>query len=89
MGVLSLPAKIIFDDFSFDCSEYIVKRNSSTVGSYSGFTNKDESGKHIAFLIESDIKVGDVLSSFNESYVINFIEYDSYNGKLEMLRAYY
>lgn len=90
MASLPIPAKIYFNDFSFDLVTYSVKRNSEIVASIQGLANKDEDGKHIGFLIGSDIKTGDVLtSSDNEYFIVTRISYDTYNGNREMIKAYY
>ncbi|WP_338754240.1 hypothetical protein [Bacillus sp. FJAT-52991] len=90
MASLPIPAKIYFNDFSFDLVTYSIKRNSEVIASAQGLSNKDEDGTHIGFLIDTDIKVGDVLiSPYNESFVVSRIGYDTYNGNPEMIKAYY
>lgn len=89
MGVLPIPAKRFFDDFSFDLVDCDIKRNSKNVGRFKGLYNKDEGGQHIAFLIDADVKSGDVLTVSNNTFVVKCIEYDHYNGSPELLKAYY
>ena len=89
MGTLLIPAKVYFDDFSFDLLEYQVHRNSQNIGTYSGLINKDELGNHIAFLLECDIKPNDILSCNNKTYIVSDIDYDYYDGNPEILKAYF
>lgn len=71
MSTLPVPAKIYFNDFSFDLVEYTVKRNSSIVGSYKGLSNKD------------------VLMCETKNYIVKAIDYDTYNGQPELIKAYF
>lgn len=90
MGSLPVPAKTFFADFSFDLLTYTVNRDSEVVATVEGLSNSDEDGRHIAFLIGADIEVGDVLiSSTGERFVVKRIGYDTYNGKPELIKAYY
>lgn len=89
MATLPIPAKMFFDDFSFDLVTYQIERNSKAVTSTKGLANKDEHGKHIYFLIGTDVQIGDTLRSNNESFVVGRIDYDTYNGTPEMIKAYY
>lgn len=89
MGILPIPAKVFFDDFSFDALEYVITRNSSIIGTFSGLINKDEDGNYIGFLSDCNIQSGDILSSGNKTYIISNIDFDYYNNKPEMLKAYY
>lgn len=89
MTSLPVSAKTYFDDFAFDLVEYSVKRNSNVIGSYQGLLNEDEDGHHIAFLIGADIKVGDVLTAGNKSYIIKSIDFDTYNGNSELMKTYF
>lgn len=89
MAILPIPAKIYFDYFSFDALEYVVIRNSSNIGTFSGLINKDEDGNYIGFLSDCDIQSGDILTSGNKTYIISNIDFDYYNNNPEMLKAYY
>lgn len=90
MGFLPIPAKIYFNDFAFDLITYSIKRDSVVIASAKGLNNKDEDGRHISFLIDTNIRINDVLtSSTNESFVISRIGYDHYNGTPEIIKAYY
>ncbi len=89
MGTLLIPARIYFDDFSFDTLEYIATRNSSTVGTFAGLIDKDENGNYIGFLSECSIQSGDILTSGNKTYIVSNVDFDYYNNKPEMLKAYY
>lgn len=89
MGILPIPAKMYFDDFSFDLINYSLIRNSQTITNLNGMIDSDEDGKHIKFLIGSDIKINDVLSSGNKSYIVSSIDFDTFNGNVEIIKAYY
>jgi len=89
MASLPVPAQTYFNDFSFDLMEYVIKRDSKSIGSFQGLPNKDESGKHIAFLMDAAIKSEDVLISGNISFVVKSVDYDTYNGKPELIKAYF
>jgi len=89
MGVLPIPAKMYFDDFSFELLNYALIRNSQTISNLNGLIDSDEDGKHIKFLIGPDIAVNDVLSLGNKSYIVSSIEFDTFNGKLEIIKAYF
>ncbi len=89
MAHIPVPASTYFNDFSFELIEYTVKRNSCVIGSFQGLSNKDESGQHIAFLMDAAIKEGDILISGNKSYVVKSVDYDTYNGNPELIKAYF
>ncbi|MEA0555600.1 hypothetical protein U1P98_12820 [Lysinibacillus irui] len=89
MAALPIPANQYFNDFSFDLIEYEVKRKNVIVGNFKGLLNKDENGRHIAFLMDASILPGDVLTASHQSFVIRSIEHDHYNGTPELLKAYY
>lgn len=89
MSLLPIPAKMYFDDFSFELLEYSLIRNSETISNLNGLIDSDEDGKHIKFLIGPDIKINDVLSSGNKSYTISSISFDTFNGSAEIIKAYF
>lgn len=93
MGHLPVPASMFFDDFYDDVLEYQVLENGKVIGTYSGLSNSDEDGDYSGFLVEDDpkINVGNILqtSDMLESYLIQRISYDRYNGKPELFKAYY
>lgn len=83
---LPISAKQFFCDFSSDIISFEVMRT----GEWSdGLHNEDECGKYIAFLHGCNIRVGDVVASDNKRYVISNIQIETYNGKPEMLKAFY
>lgn len=89
MASLPIPAKKYFNDFSFDLVNYTVNRDSKVIGIFNGLTNTDENGQHISFLMDATINVGDVLTSTNKSYVIKSVEYDTYQGNPDLIKAYF
>ncbi|WP_113673724.1 hypothetical protein [Vallitalea guaymasensis] len=89
MAFLPIPAKDYFNDFSIAIEDYEIIRNSVSVESYQGIFNDDEFGEHIAFLMGATIEIGDVLVTPTKSYIVKSIDYDSYNGKPELIKAYF
>lgn len=90
---LPVSAEMYFDDFSFAIMEYNVIAQDSVVATYRGLPNSDEDGDCISFLMSDhpQIAVGytictsDGLKSFN----ITRIAYGYYDGRPELLNAYY
>ena len=89
MGHLPIPADIFFKDFGFDLMEYRVERHQRFVGSFKGLLNKDEDGKHIAFLMDANVQTDDYLVGDVKTYVVERVDYDYYNGERSLLKAYY
>lgn len=93
MGLLPVPAAIFFDDFASEVLEYNVLDNNKMIGTYRGLSNSDESGNYIGFLMSDcpQISVGSIINTTDglESFTIHQISYDRYNGKAELLKAYY
>lgn len=93
MGNLPVPAATFFDDFAFDVMEYHVFHDNSLAATYRGLANSDENGNYIGFLMneEPKISVGNILKTSDgfESFKVNQISYDRYNGKPELFKAYY
>ncbi|RDY30326.1 hypothetical protein [Lachnotalea glycerini] len=89
MGVLPIPGKIYLNDFP-DKAIYTVKRNDTIIGEFNGLTNDDEGGCHIAFLYGSDIQIGDIITAAHFSPItVVSTSIDTYNGKPEIIKAYY
>lgn len=92
MGSLPIPATMFFADFSFDLLDYNVLSTSTVVGTYRGLSNSDEHGDYIGFLVndQPQISVGDRISTTDglECYTVKKIEFDRYNGKPDLLKAY-
>lgn len=93
MGTLPIPAAIFFDDFASDVLEYNVLDQDTLVGTYHGLPNSDENGNYIGFLVSDQPKiiVGNTLRTVDglDSYDVLQISYDRYEGKPELLKAYY
>lgn len=89
MGVLPVSVNTFFSDFAFDLFDYIVRRNNEVIATYEGLKNADEDGNYIAFKMDCDIKFGDILLRDNRKYVVKLVDYDYYEGKPAMLKAYY
>ena len=89
MSVLPIPAEIYFSDFSFDLIEYEIVRNNTHLTTAKGLSNFDKKGKYISFLIGLDLQVGDILVTKNYNVVIKSLDYDSYQGKEQIVNAYY
>lgn len=89
MASLPVSAKTYFKDFAFDLVNYDIERNSNIIATLQGLANKDEGGKHIAFLLPCDIQIGDVLMHENLRLLVKNIEVDTFDGKPELLKAYY
>lgn len=93
MATLPVPAKMFFDDFSFDILDYTIKDGNTIIGTYRGLSNADEFGDYICFL-QSDspnISEGNIIctGSTHESFIVIKIAYDFYDGKPELVKAYY
>lgn len=93
MGHMPISADILFKDFTMDVLEYNVLNNNSVTGTYQGIPNTDEDGDYIGFRMtdQPQISVGDTLRTVDglESYRVINISYDRYEGKPELLKAYY
>lgn len=93
MGHLPIPAKMLFNDFANEVLEYNVLDNGAVIGTYRGLSNSDEDGKYIGFLADDNpvIVVNNVICTTDglEKYQVRQIAYDRYNGKPELLKAYY
>lgn len=93
MANLPVSAQTFFNDFKFDVLEYTIKDIDTIIGTYRGLTNSDETGDYIGFLMNDspNISIGNVISTFDglESFTVIKITYDRYNGKPELLKAYY
>jgi len=89
LASLPVSAKTYFKDFAFDLVNYDIERNSNIIATLQGLSNKDEGGKHIAFLLPCDIQIGDVLIHEKSRLLVKNIEVDTYNGRPELLKAYY
>ncbi|EPY07450.1 hypothetical protein PAALTS15_10005 [Paenibacillus alvei TS-15] len=89
MATLPVPARIFFNDFAFELVDYSVKRNSEVVSSASGLPSDENGRRYIAFLMDASIICGDILTSDSGSFEVTEIAYDSYNGKPDMIKAYY
>lgn len=93
MGVLPVPAKMFFRDFSNDVLDYNVLADNVITGTYRGLSNSDEDGNYIGFLMSDQpkISVGNIICTTDglENFTIREISYDRYNGKAELFKAYY
>lgn len=93
MGHLPVPADMFFSDFASDVLEYNVLSNNVVTGTYRGLTNSDEGGDYIGFLVSDhpQISSGNVIRTMDgfETFRIRTVSYDRYNGKPELLKAYY
>lgn len=93
MGHLPIPASMLFSDFSFDVLEYNIIDNKNIVATYRGLSDSDEDGNYIGFIAseQPQISVGNTISTIDgiESFKVIKIAYDRYNGKPELLKAYY
>lgn len=89
MGILPVPAKVFFFDFSFNLVEYQIKRNNQVVSVSKGLKNKSHGKHYVSFLIDTDVKVGDILESDDETFFVSEILYDAYNGEKQIINAVY
>lgn len=83
-----IPATVFFQDFAFDLKDYQVLRNSILVDHAQGLSNRDEGGKHIAFLYGLEIYPGDVLVSNGSQFTVRSVGYDTFQGKPDLIKAY-
>ncbi|MFC9540766.1 hypothetical protein ACFTQ7_12870 [Lysinibacillus sp. NPDC056959] len=87
MASLPIPAKMFF---SFDLVTYSIKRDSKIIASAQDPPNRGSSGAYISFLIGTDIDINDVLiTADDENFNVTRVSYDTYNGKQELIKAYY
>lgn len=93
MGILFFSASQLFKDFQSEVLEYNILDNGSIIGSCRGLYGDDEGGQYIGFLMSDQpkIAVGNTICTTDnlESFTIRHISYDRYNGKAELLKAYY
>ncbi len=93
MGDLPVPAAMFFDDFASGILEYNVLDDDVLIATYHGMANSDEDGDYIGFLMSDQPKIsaGNTIKTSDglETFKIIQISYDRYNGKAELLKAYY
>lgn len=93
MGHMLISADMLFKDFAMEVLEYNVLDNNSVVDTYQGISCDDEGGNYIGFRMSDhpQISVGNTLRTIDglESYYISNVSYDRYEGKTELLKAYY
>lgn len=93
MAQLPIPASVFFNDFAVDVVEYRIENNGTIIANYRGLKNTDDGGDYIGFLEQDipNIQVGfsiiDPIES--DTYQIRKISYDHYQGKRELLKAYF
>ncbi len=93
MGYMPIPADMLFKDFAMKVLEYNVLTNNSVAGTYQGVPGDDEDGEYIGFRMsdQPQISVGDTLCTVDglENYHVTKVSFDRYEGKPELLKAYY
>ena len=93
MGHMPISADMLFQDFAMEVLEYNVLNDKSVVGTYPGIPGDDENGNYIGFRMDDQpqISVGNALRTVDglEHYQVTSVSYDRYNGKPELLKAYY
>lgn len=93
MGFLPIPAGMFFEDFEQDVLEYNILDHDALISTYRGLSNSDEGGNYIGFLMsdQPQISIGNIIRTADglESYKVSQISYDRYEGKAELLKAYY
>ncbi|NCC16569.1 MAG: hypothetical protein EOM28_09500 [Clostridia bacterium] len=93
MGILPIPAKLFFEDFSSDLITYEIFNSQEQTGVFQGIENSDESGRHIGFLVEDkpNIQIGNTITTQDKlnKYTVKNVEYERFAGKPELLKAYY
>ena len=93
MGCLPIPVDMYFEDFAMDVLEYNVLNNNNVTATYQALSNIDEDGPYIGFKMsdQPQISVGNTLCTTDglEKYQIIKVSYDLYEGKPELLKAYY
>jgi hypothetical protein len=89
MANLPVSGEIYFQDFSFDLLAYTLTREGKIITVLKGLTNDDEDGRHIAFLIGTDLFPGDILEQNNKHYMVKSVDIDTFDGHPEIIKAYY
>lgn len=93
MGHMPISADMLFRNFAIEVLEYNVLNNNFLTGTYQGLPGDDEDGQYICFRMsdQPQISVGNTLRTIDEleNHQITNISYDRYEGKPEILKAYY
>jgi hypothetical protein len=89
MSALPVPASLYFNDFAFDLQMYSIERDGQIISSLKGMPNNERSEYYVHFYSDSDIKSGDYLVSGSKRLLVKAVEFDTYNGKEELIRAIY
>ncbi len=89
MAYLPIPAKQYFDDFAFDLTDCTIVRDGVEVSKAKGLSNKERGKKYMSFLIGVDIVPGDTLRFNGEAHSVQRIDYDSYNGENQLIKAFF
>lgn len=88
MSAIPVPPEVYFSDFEFDCKPYKVLRKKQFITTLKGLDNEENDQCYIHFQVNSDVKSGDYLECFNQTFLVTSIEYDTYNGEPALLKAY-
>lgn len=88
MANLPIPPDMYFSDFSFDLKRYSVIRNNAVIYQYSGLDNDENKESYIHFQLPCDVKVGDLLECSGTNYLVTKVDFDTFNGKNALLKAF-
>lgn len=89
MSILPVSAKQYFEDFAFSVIDVTVKRNGIVVSVNQGLENKEHGKRYIHFPVDADVQVGDVMEIDSEAFDVLSIEFDTYNGEKQLIKAFY
>lgn len=89
MSILPVLAKQYFSDFSFSLIDVIVKRNGETIAVVQGLENKEHGKRYIHFFADTNIQVGDTMEIDSDTFEVLSIDFDSYNGEKQLIKAFY
>jgi len=89
MAELPVPVDTYFRNFSFDVSSFTLNRGKVAVATCDGLTNKDEFGVYIGFKLPCDVRVGDVITDYEDHLTVIDVRVDTYRGIPAMFKAYY
>lgn len=88
MSNLPISPDIYFEDFSFDLTTYNLFRSNTLLQQISGLLNNENNKDYIHFKLTANVLPGDVLEIDGTHYLVTDIQYDYYQGKKALLKAY-
>ncbi len=88
MSELPVSAEQYFADFSFDLADYRIIRKGKYVATVKGLDNSSHGQQFVSFLYGADIQIGDMLQTGTTILFVARLDYDTYNGKKQLINAF-